>query len=84
MKRESSRSQQLVPYMSGEQENNQLFPSASNQVALKMERVNWDVEGSLSCSDIDDDIIEDMILNDEEKRLKKHIWDSLNKDWLKQ
>ena len=80
MKRESSRSQQLVPYMSGEQENS----SASNQVALKMERVNWDVEGSLSCSDIDDDIIEDMILNDEEKRLKKHIWDSLNKDWLKQ
>ena len=34
-------------------------------------------------SDVDDDAIESMILTEEEAKLKKNIWDSLNRDWIK-
>jgi hypothetical protein len=34
-------------------------------------------------SDVDDDMIETMILTEEEAALKKNIWDSLNRDWIR-
>ena len=42
-----------------------------------------DSEGIISLSDVDDEEIEKMILTEEESRLKKIIWDNLNKDWIK-
>lgn len=42
-----------------------------------------DSEGIISLSDVDDDEINAMILNEEESRLKKVIWDNINRDWIK-
>lgn len=42
-----------------------------------------DEYGIISLSDVDDDAIESMILTEEEAKLKKNIWDSLNRDWIK-
>ena len=42
-----------------------------------------DPDGIISLSDIDDEEIDSMILNEEESRLKKVIWDNLNRDWIK-
>jgi hypothetical protein len=39
--------------------------------------------GIISLSDVDDDVIDSMILTEEEAKLKKNIWDSLNRDWIK-
>ena len=39
--------------------------------------------GIISLSDVDDDAIDSMILTEEEAKLKKNIWDSLNRDWIK-
>ncbi len=43
-----------------------------------------DADGVISLSDVDDDEIDAMILTEEESRLKKIIWDNLNKDWIKE
>ena len=42
-----------------------------------------DPEGIISLSDVDDEEIDSMILNEEESRLKKVIWDNLNREWIK-
>lgn len=42
-----------------------------------------DSEGIISLSDVDDEEINGMILNEEESRLKKVIWDNLNREWIK-
>ncbi len=42
-----------------------------------------DPEGIISLSDVDDEEIDAMILNEEESRLKKVIWNNLNRDWIK-
>ena len=42
-----------------------------------------DPEGIISLSDVDDEEIDSMILNEEESRLKKVIWDNLNRKWIK-
>lgn len=42
-----------------------------------------DPEGIISLSDVDDEEIDSMILNEEESRLKKLIWDNLNREWIK-
>ena len=52
----------------------------SAQLALKK-----DLEGGIiSLSDIDDEQIDSMILTEEESRLKKIIWNNLNKDWIRE
>ena len=53
-----------------------LFPSYQNPI-------DEDEYGIISLSDVDDDAIESMILTEEEAKLKKNIWDSLNRDWIK-
>lgn len=35
-----------------------------------------------SCSDVDDDEVNDCILSPEESALKRVLWDSVNRDWL--
>ena len=35
-----------------------------------------------SCSDVDDDEVNDSILSPEESALKRMLWDSVNRDWL--
>ena len=42
-----------------------------------------DSDGIISLSDVDDEEIDAMILNEEESRLKKVIWNNLNRDWIK-
>ena len=42
-----------------------------------------DPDGIISLSDVDDEEIDAMILNEEESRLKKVIWNNLNRDWIK-
>jgi transcription factor IIIB subunit 2 len=42
-----------------------------------------DPDGIISLSDVDDEEINAMILNEEESRLKKVIWDNLNREWIK-
>ena len=56
-------------------ENYQLLPVIST--------LKTDPEGIISLSDIDDEEIDQMILNEEESRLKKVIWDNLNREWIK-
>ena len=53
-----------------------LFPSYQNPI-------DEDEYGIISLSDVDDDAIESMILTEEEAKLKKNIWDSLNREWIK-
>lgn len=43
-----------------------------------------DPDGVISLSDVDDAEIDAMILTEEERQLKKVIWDNLNKDWIKE
>ena len=50
--------------------------------AVRVSRLKYDEEGIISLSDVDDDEIDKMILSEEEARLKKVIWDNLNKDWI--
>ncbi len=52
----------------------QPFPSFNN--------INEFEDGTISLSDDDEDQIESMILTEEESKLKKNIWDSLNREWL--
>jgi transcription factor IIIB subunit 2 len=56
-------------------DNYQLLPVIST--------LKTDPEGIISLSDIDDEEIDQMILNEEESRLKKVIWDNLNREWIK-
>ena len=64
-----------------------MITTSSNSSIPKREtivsRLKRDSQGVISLSDIEDDEIDKMILTDEESRLKKVIWDSLNKDWIK-
>ena len=46
--------------------------------------MKYDEEGVISLSDIDDAEIDNMILTEEESRLKRFIWDDQNRDWLKE
>lgn len=48
-----------------------------------MTTLKHDPEGIISLSDVDDEEIDSMILNEEESRLKKVIWDNLNREWIK-
>ena len=48
----------------------------------RVSRLKYDTEGIISLSDVDDEEIDKMILSEEEARLKKVIWDNLNKDWI--
>jgi Brf1-like TBP-binding domain len=43
-----------------------------------------DPDGIISLSDVDDEEIDAMILTDDERRLKKVIWNNLNRDWIKE
>jgi hypothetical protein len=43
-----------------------------------------DPDGVISLSDVDDAEIDAMILTEEERQLKKVIWDNLNKGWIKE
>lgn len=43
-----------------------------------------DPDGVISLSDVDDAVIDEMILDEDEKRLKKIIWNNLNADWIKE
>ena len=54
-------------------------PPSSEQVVSRLKR---DPDGIISLSDVDDEEIDQMILTEEESRLKKVIWDNLNKDWI--
>ena len=96
MSRENSTNNQLVPYFGQNSDaNSPLFPTGttssgtSNLQLVKVESYKVSTlkkyeDGTISLSDIDDDQIDSMILTEEESRLKKHIWDSLNKDWIRQ
>ena len=48
-----------------------------------MSTLKHDPDGIISLSDVDDEEINTMILNEEESRLKKVIWDNLNREWIK-
>lgn len=83
---EEKDSGQLVPY------NPQLLqPSETSTTVATLKRElsvppyqsSRDADGVISLSDVDDEEIEAMILTEEESRLKKVIWDNLNKDWIK-
>jgi len=43
-----------------------------------------DPDGIISLSDVDDEEIDSMILNEDERRLKKVIWNNLNREWVKE
>lgn len=49
-----------------------------------MPKAKKDENGVYSLSDVDDEEIDKMILTEEESKLKKIIWDSLNKDWIRE
>ena len=64
------------------------FPSQLIKRHSSVERqlvstLKTDSEGIISLSDVDDEEINGMILNEEESRLKKVIWDNLNREWIK-
>ena len=66
-------------------EQNQLVPYIDHTKARAVvSTLKYDADGVISLSDVDDEEIDKMILTDEERRLKKIIWDNLNKDWLKE
>ena len=77
----------LVPIITNESATTQasslmLVPSFGQHVVSKP--INDEDEfGIISLSDVDDDAIDQMILSKEESQLKKNIWDSLNRDWIK-
>ena len=43
-----------------------------------------DPDGIISLSDVDDEEIDAMILTEDERRLKKVIWNNLNRDWVRE
>ena len=60
------------------------MPYVENKKAhVVVSTLKYDADGIISLSDVDDEEIDKMILTDDERRLKKVIWDNLNKDWLK-
>ena len=60
-----------------------LQPSSMSMMPSFQNPTDEDEYGIISLSDVDDDAIESMILTEEEAKLKKNIWDSLNRDWIK-
>ena len=82
----NSQENQLVPYYnpsnSGVLIQSTLMKRESSTIE-EYSRLKMDSEGIISLSDVDDEEIEKMILTEEESRLKKIIWDNLNKDWIK-
>ena len=60
-----------------------LSPATMSMLPSFQNPTDEDEYGIISLSDVDDDAIESMILTEEEAKLKKNIWDSLNRDWIK-
>lgn len=78
----------IVPYLGGASSSENLNISAiATTTLMKRESIvslKKDADGIISLSDVDDDHIEQMILTEEESRLKKVIWNNLNKDWIRE
>ena len=82
----------LVPNMTGESVSTAAsnlshrtpYPASTISMLPSFQNpTDEDEYGIISLSDVDDDAIESMILTEEEAKLKKNIWDNLNRDWIK-